>query len=261
MVVTPFFPSKNSFVGSYVFDQVSEIKNQSDFNIKLVKVVSFFSKEQDYIFKDFRISIFKMIDFPFFILPGLFNWLNKRRFKIFLNNKKITNIKFTHCHVSYPSSYLVEDLNCYKIIQHHGLDVLQLLNGRNNLFKNLQKNYLISNSLKHLNKANLNIGVSQLVLDKLNEFDSYCPNDEIVLYNGVDTNKFFPINLVKNKIFTIGCVGNFWKTKDQIILIKAIKKLREEGFNLYLRLIGSGQNLNACKDFVNNNNLSGNIFF
>ena len=34
LVLTPFFPSDESHVGSYVFDQINEISKQSDFNLK-----------------------------------------------------------------------------------------------------------------------------------------------------------------------------------------------------------------------------------
>ena len=68
MVVTPFFPSKESFVGSYIFDQVNEIKNQTNFNIQIIKVVSIFSSEKDYEFKGFNVHIFKIIDLCFSFL-------------------------------------------------------------------------------------------------------------------------------------------------------------------------------------------------
>ena len=143
LVITPFFPSDNSFIGSYIFDQVNEIRNQTNFNIEIIKVVSAFSSEKDYEFKGFKVRVFKLIDIPFFIFPGVFNRLNKIRFKSFLYRKNIKNIKYSHSHVSYPAAYLVEDLNCKKMVQHHGLDVLQLLNGRSDFLKKLQKNYLI----------------------------------------------------------------------------------------------------------------------
>ena len=261
LVITPFFPSENSFVGSYVYDQVNEIRKQSKFHIEIVKLVSFFSTEKDYIFKGFRVSVFKVLDIPFFIFPAIFNSFNKIRLKSFLKRQKINSVKFSHSHVSYPASYLVEDLDCKKIVQHHGLDVLQLLNGRSSFAKKIQKNFFIKNSLKHLNKADLNIGVSQLVLDKLNEFKGYYPKNELVLYNGVDTSKFFPLKKDCNKIFTIGCVANFWEIKDHITLIKSVKKIVKEGKEIKLRLIGSGPTLNTCLEFMNNNNLSKKIIF
>ena len=80
LVVTPFFPSNESFVGSYVYDQINEIQNQSNFSIEIVKVVSYFSLDSDYEFNGFKVNIFKNFDFPYFIFPGLFHSCNKRRF-------------------------------------------------------------------------------------------------------------------------------------------------------------------------------------
>ena len=175
LVITPFFPSNESFVGSYIYDQINEIKNQSNFNIEIIKVVSYFSSESDYEFNGFKVKIFKTFDFPYFIFPGLFNSFNKRRFSKFLQKKNITNISFSHSHVSYPAAYLVEDLRCKKIVQHHGLDVLQLLNGRSNFIKKLQRNFLIKRTIRQLNKLDLNIGVSELVLNQLREYPTYSP--------------------------------------------------------------------------------------
>ncbi len=261
LVVTPFFPSSESFVGSYIFDQLNEIREQSNLEIKLVKIVSLFSNEKDYLFMKFQVKIFKTIDFPFFILPGSFNFINKLRFRSFLRQKNIENIKFSHSHVSYPSSYLVEDLECYKIIQHHGLDVLQLMNGRNEFIKNVQKRFLIRNTIKYLNNADVNIGVSNLVLQQLRNYKTYNPKNEFVLYNGVDTSKFFKKEAAKNDVFTIGCVSNFWKIKDQITLIKSIQKILKDEIEVKLRLIGSGPTLKTCKKYVVNNNLSKYIIF
>jgi glycosyltransferase involved in cell wall biosynthesis len=260
-VITPFFPSIDSFVGSYIFDQVNEIRKQTEFDVRIVKTVSLFSSEKDYEFNGFKVSIFKTIDFPFFIFPGLFNKINRKRFLDFLIKKGIKNVKYSHSHVTYPASYLVDDLICKKIVQHHGLDVLQLQNGRTGFAKKIQKNLLIKNSLNHLNKADLNIGVSQLVLDKLNEFQGYSPKNELVLYNGVDTSKFYYKEVKKNEVFTIGCVANFWEIKDQITLIKAVEVLTKQGIRVLLRLIGSGPTLESCKSYVLKKNLVDSIVF
>ena len=261
LVVTPFFPSNESFVGSYIFDQLNELRNQTNFNIEIIKAVSIFSSEQDYEFKGFNVCIFKTIDFPYFIFPGVFSKINKNRFFTLLKKNKIENIKYSHSHVSYPSAYLVEDLVCKKIVQHHGLDVLQLLNGRSNLIKKLQKNYLIKRTIRQLNRVDLNIGVSELVLNQLREYPTYAPKGEIVLYNGVDTSKFYPLYFTKNEIFTIGCVANFWEIKDQINLIKAVEAISLEGNNILLRLIGSGIKLDECCNYVKEHNLESIISF
>jgi len=261
LVLAPFFPSEESFRGSFIFDQLNEIRKQSNFNIEVVKIVSMFSAEKDYFFKDFLVRIFRIIDFPFFIFPGVFNWVNKIRFQTFLSQRKIANIRFSHSHISYPAAYLTEDLECKKIIQHHGLDVLQLMNGRCELFRKIQKEFLIRNTIKHLNKADINIGVSQLVLQHLRGYKDYVPKKEFVLYNGVDTSKFFEKETVKTNLFTIGCVANFWKIKDQITLIKSVQKILKDVSKIRLRLIGSGPTLLSCRKYVVDNNLSKYISF
>ena len=261
LVITPFFPSNSSFVGSYIFDQVNELKNQTNFNIEVVKVVSLFSTEKDYEFNGFKVSIFKLLDIPFFIFPGIFNSINKSRFNFFLKRRKIDDVTISHSHVSYPASYLVEDLKCKKMVQHHGLDVLQLLNGRNNSIRKFQRQYLIKNTIHHLNKVDLNIGVSKLIFEKLSEFKLYNSKSEYVLYNGVDVSKFYCKKNIKNNIFVIGCIANFWDLKDQITLIKSIIILKNKGINVLVRFIGSGVTLKSCKDFVFENNLSENVIF
>ena len=261
LVVTPFFPSNESFVGSYIFDQVNELRNQTNFNIEIVKAISILSSEQDYKFKGFSVHVFKTIDFPYFIFPGVFNQINKKRFFKLLKKNKIENIKYSHSHVSYPAAYLVEDLVCKKIVQHHGLDVLQLTNGRNKFMRNIQKRFLIRNTIKHLNNADINLGVSNLVLQQLRNYKTYNPQNEFILYNGVDTSKFFEKQTAKNYIFIIGCVGNFWKIKDQITLIKSTQKILEDGNKIKLRLIGSGPTLRSCKEYVFENNLTKYILF
>ena len=261
IIISPFFPNDNNHAGSYVYDQAKTLIDITNYDIKVIKVVSIFSNEKDYLFRGIKVKIFRVFDLPFFIFPGIFNSINKMRFRSFLREKNIENIKFSHSHVSYPSSYLIEDLDCNKIIQHHGLDVLQLKNGRSEFMRNLQKRFLIKSTIKHLNNADINIGVSNLVLQQLRNYKTYNPQNEFVLYNGVDTSKFFEKKTEKNDIFTIGCVANFWKIKDHITLIKSAQSILENGIKIKFRLIGTGPTLKACKIYVVKNNLSKHIIF
>ena len=61
---------------------------------------------------------------------------------------------------------------------------------------------LKDNRIKH-NNADINIGVSNLVLQQLRNYKTYNPQNEFILYNGVDTSKFFKKETAKNDIFTI----------------------------------------------------------
>ena len=266
LIITPFFPSKESHNGSYIYDQINEIKNQTNFNIRVIKVVSLFSTEINYEYNGFKVSILKMLDIPFFILPGLFNFINKNRIFALLKRDNIKSIAVVHGHVTYPSAFLsnciADKYKCKSIVQHHGLDVLQLMNGRNSFLRNLQRSYLIRKGTNYLNKVDLNVGVSIKVLSELNSINGYIPKAECVLYNGVDTSKFYPKEKKNNKYYTIGCVANFWKIKDHITLIKAVELLLIEGVvNIKLRLIGEGVELAVCKQYVKDKRLNKYIYF
>jgi glycosyltransferase involved in cell wall biosynthesis len=265
LVITPFFPTMESHNGSYIYDQINEIRNQANFDIRVIKVVSLFSTEIDYVYDGFNVSILKMVDIPFFVFPGLFNFINKNRILALLKRDNIESISVVHGHVTYSSAFLsnciTDKYKCKSIVQHHGFDVLQLLNGRNYFLRVLQRNYIIRNGIKQLNKIDLNLGVSNRVLSELNSFSSYSPKSEDVLYNGVDTEKFFPKEQIKNDCYTIGCIANFWEIKDHITLIKAVENLIFSGERIKLKLIGSGPTLAYCKSYVIKNSLTDNIIF
>ncbi len=268
LIITPYFPSEFSHVGSYVYDQAKAINDTGHFVVKVIKLVSFFSKEKDYKFNNISVEVFRTIDFPFFVLPGLFNWFNSIRIRKFLKTKDlIDNLYIIHAHVCYPSAYLANAVNdqfkVRTIAQNHGIDALQLFNGRINFIKKLQYNFVKNRSIKQLNQIDLIVNVSKRVQEELHFFKDYMPKSEYVLYNGVDRKKFFDLKLIKSKhCYHIGCVANFWQIKDHISLIKAIELLVKDGItDICLRLLGDGDRLDVCKQYVYKNNLSKFIFF
>jgi glycosyltransferase involved in cell wall biosynthesis len=268
IVISPLFPNDNKHIGSYVYDQVKTIIDLSDYNVKVIKVTSLFSSEKDYNFKGIEVKIFKVFDLPFFIFPGLFNWVNAIRInRFFKAHNLVAELAVIHAHVCYPSAYLANSiatvLNVRTMIQHHGIDALQLLNGRLSFITKIQKNILRNRSLKQLNKIDLNISVSNRVKNELHLYSNYFPKQEYVLYNGVDRTKFYNMNVIKSTDkFHIGCIANFWPIKDHINLIKAIDLLVKEGVNdIVLRLIGAGEMLDSCKNFVKANHLEEHVLF
>ena len=268
IVISPLFPNDNSHAGSYVYDQVKTIIDLSDYNVKVIKVTSLFSSEKDYNFKGIEVKVFKVFDLPFFIFPGLFNWVNTIRIKRFFKaHNLVAELDVIHAHVCYPSAYLANSiatvLNVRTMIQHHGIDALQLLNGRWSFITKIQKKILRNRSLKQLNKIDLNISVSNRVKNELHLYPNYFPKQEYVLYNGVDRTKFYNMNVIKSTDkFYIGCIANFWPIKDHINLIKAIDLLVKEGVDdIVLRLIGTGEMLDFCKKFVKENHLEEHVLF
>ena len=265
LVITPFFPSKDSHHGSYIYDQINEIRNQTNFNIIVLKTVGLFSNEKNYEYDNFKVLIFKLLDLPSFIFPGIFNNINKKSIISFLCRNKIDNVTIAHGHVSYPSAFLlnhiVEHFGSKSILHHHGLDVLQLNIGSIALLRIVQRNYIVKSFIKQLNNIDLNVGVSNSVLLQLRSFNNYKPKSESVLYNGVNRLIFFPTKKNKSNLYKIGCIANFYKTKDQITLIKSVHNLIINGNKIELSLIGLGPTLQLCKSYVKKHNLEEYITF
>ena len=266
LVLTPFFPSDENHQGSYIYDQIIALKKNTDFDITVVKLNHSFVQSSKYTYKDIVCYNFSIYDFPSFILPGLFNRLNFSRFLSFLktNNLDIEQFKTVHAHVSYPSVFigglLQKKYNIKLITQHHGLDVFHSKLGCLRYIPLSMRFYYNfcykSKIVKFLNTSFLNVGVSSKVIEALKMSKKYTNKNNYVLYNGYDSSKFYDQKTSKGSDFIIGCIGNFWKSKDHITLIKSVHSLIKGGItNIKVKMIGSGNYLNFCKNYVRNNKL------
>lgn len=272
VVFTPFFPSEQNFAGSYIYDQVKAIQRLSPFEV-IVLTTGSWTKASSYVYQGITVHQVKLLDLPSFVLPGLFNALNVK--KILnrlreLTDNHLENIQFIHGHVTYPFGLLAIELakkiGAKSIVQHHGFDVMGYTNGRfqNDFLRSLNKKWINKLHIPILNQADWNIGVSQKTLDRLHTIPDYQPTQELVLYNGVDPAKFYPIaNLKDPAKFTIGCVGNFWEIKDQLTLIKAVANLVSDPnyANVQLKLIGNGATQNSCVAYVKKHQLEAHVVF
>ena len=73
--VYPFFPTEDSFVGPFIYDQVKAIQSVSDFEVIVIKSINS-GMEQSYDYQGIVVHQIKLLDIPSFLLPGLFNKLN-----------------------------------------------------------------------------------------------------------------------------------------------------------------------------------------
>ncbi len=116
-------------------------------------------------------------------------------------------------------------------------------------------------SRKIIKKASALIGVSEKVSIGLRE--RYKRKRVLTIYNGVDTNIFFPFPKKPGKTIKICCVGNLLETKGQNYLIQAVRdciyKLPE--YRIILNTIGSGPKEKEYKDLVNQLNISDHVNF
>lgn len=59
----------------------------------------------------------------------------------------------------------------------------------------------------------------------------------------------------------IGCIGNFADWKDQLSLLAAIKILKDMGYDIKVRFVGSGPELEKCRAYVKENGLADCVTF
>lgn len=262
--ITPYFPSEKNFRGSYILDQVKSIQELSKYKVIVIKLDNF---DGYYEYENIPVYTLKTYHLPSSILPGLFHYYNYYKLKKLLqNNIDIEKIEYVHAHSIYPAGHLAhslkKDYGIKSFIQYHGLSVFQenlgrLLKGK---IKKLHNSFIKSKHVIVANNVDLNIGVSQKVIDVLKHQKGYSNQNNYVLYNGIDQEKFYRIyNNVSNDKFIIGCIANFWKIKDQITLLKALKKFKNE--HIKTVFIGSGPDLEECKKFVDKNDLKNSVEF
>ena len=264
LVVTPFFPEPDNFRGPYVLDQVKAIQRVSDYRVVVIKPYPFWKKSSDY-----EIDGVKVYRCPSWSLPSNI-WQNKLSDYFSSNSLKaklneigvdIKDIAVCHTHVAslgfYALSIKKSNSDCVSVIQHHGFDVFGLTDGKLAKCK-WHERHCISYGRDICNAMDLNVGVSQKTLDYVKSYPGVKLKKEYVLYNGVDTSKFYPPqHKEKNKNFTIGCIANFWPLKDQMTLIRAVELLVERGIdNILVRFIGTGDTRRGCEDYVNDKNLN-----
>ena len=258
-ILTPFFPSSLSFRGSYLLDQAKAIKRLTNYNVKVIILTPFFSRSfKQYTIDEIDCFTFKVMDFPSFILPGFFNEINLIRFKRFLvlNQISVSSDTYIHGHINYPSSYFLNyfktRFNTKTILQHHGLDIVQSDTGVKLPFiKSIQNKFIVNQFRYSKRYIDKHIAVSDKVKKELLKLDPSLNDNIVVCINGVDRSKFFKKEKHKSTYFRIGCVANFWELKDQITLLRAVKKLKSKGIkNLKITFVGVGPTLSSCKQFA-----------
>lgn len=291
IIVTPFFPTDESFRGPYIYDQVKAIERTGKYTVMVFKPKSWRDKRDYYVYEEEKINLFTAFQMPSYIFNGMTNRVNCL---LFLKQLKklgisINNIAVVHGHTSTFGAYglALKKLNgtIRTIVHHHDRDPFTILNGRLARWK-LNARYRANKSMRIFNAVDYHVSISKVVEDNLfsfpkpGKYEFYKPYIEaveqlkampsinlkhsIILYNGVDTCKFYPKAGLRNEnIFKIGCIGNFQKLKGQITLIKASERLiKENGIrNIRLSFIGSGETLSACKAYVAQNNLEAYVTF
>lgn len=269
LIFTPFFPESNDWHGPYVLDQVKALMRVSDYNVVVLKPCVPWHKAVDYEIDGVKVYRFKDYTIPSHLLPNRFSD-TLSAWSLFNKLKRIgidvNNVAVCHAHVAglghYALSVKKKNPKCLSVVQHHGFDVFSLTDGRLANAK-WHERLCIRYGTRICNAADLNIGVSQKTLDYVKQHPGVQLKNEYVLYNGVDTSKFYPPKeKPQNDCFTIGCIANFWPLKDQMTLIKAVERLVIEGDNdIKVRFIGTGTTRYECERYIQEHSMAKHFQF
>lgn len=262
IIVTPFFPEPGDFHGPYVLDQVKALMQLSDYRVMVMKPVPFWMEPVDYEIDGVKVYRFRTYTLPSNLWPNsLCDRLsaNSMMRKLYSMGIKAEDVAVCHGHVTHFGAYALamkrKNPECLAVVQHHGFDVMSITDGRL-AEKKWHERQCIRYGTRICNAVDLNIGVSGKTLEYVRQYPGVKMKREYVLYNGVDTSKFYPAP-VNHEGFVIGCIANFWPLKDQMTLIKAVERLVKDGMNdLMVRFVGSGRTLAECQKYVSSHGLT-----
>ena len=221
LVVTPFFPTADSFRGAFVYDQVQAIRRTGKYDrIVIFRPAPAWSVGSDYTYNGFSVHYFPVVQLPSNLLTGATMWLNRALFIRTLRNRGIapSDIAVAHAHVSFHGSYALalKSLNpaIKTLLQHHDPDPYSInlsrrfaecrFNTRFNarylqkVFSQIDLHVCISQKVAHNLQAFPRPGVEEIypryleLLPQVSDFSPTRLRATYILYNGVDTAGFYP---------------------------------------------------------------------
>ncbi len=236
----------------------------------------------DYDYEGVHVHRFCTLEMPSLLFNGLTNGFNVWSLvhKIRRLGINFDDIVCVHGHTAMFAAYslALKKINpaIISIVQHHDPDPFGVRNGRMAEWGSNAR-YKASTAMKLFKQMDLHLCISRYVennlrsfpghssfdvdskylgiLRKLKSFKPFTPKQTYVLYNGVDTDIFYP-NPISHDKFTIGCIANIGDWKNQITLLRAVKILYDEGEkDLKLVLVGSGVGESECRQFIEDNSL------
>lgn len=272
LVVTPFFPSPESWRGAYCYDFVRALMRTGRYDVRVFVP----GRGTDYDYQGVHVYRFPVRELPSAVFPFLFAEYNRRSFlrKVASVGVDVVQVAVCHGHTAtfgiYPLAVKAKNPRCLTLLHHHDPASFGLHNGRLK-FVWLHKviNFFL---LRRLHEAiDLHVFISEVVrksflavpdaswtvyeerkreLRGLGRFRGVRMKAGVVLHNGVETRTFYPQTDMRLGVVVIGCIANFSGGKDQLTLLKAVERLRVRFPNLLLKFVGSGPMLSACQTFA-----------
>lgn len=246
MYPNPTYPQK----GIFCHEQVKALK-ELGIDVDVVVPMTIYDKEypgKTWEFEGVRIHYVRYLKYPgvrFFEYTGEMLYL-----ALMHSGLTFSQYDVFHADAPLPTGDALRRLSSkYKIpyiVHGHGLDVFleESYKGSRNC-KNI-----IDASVKVYNEASAVVGVSHKVLEQIERKVDICSKGYVV-YNGVDTEKFHPVERNEDEKINMISVGNLIPLKGHEYTIKALKQLVDMGYkNIHLVLLGRGEQETYLKNLV-----------
>lgn len=246
MYPTPAFPQK----GIFCHEQIKALKKQG-IDVDVVVPVTFYDREKPPKVWEYEGVTIRYV--RFFKVPGV--RLFEKIGMFFYRALRFSGMDFRkydvlHADAPLPAGYAAMKLSQkYKIpyvIHGHGLDVFSEKSyaGAPNCHK------IVEISARTYEKADAIVGVSQKVLDRI-QAKVNISGKNFVVFNGVDTQMFCPVEKAPSEKITFIAIGNLIPLKGHDYTLRAIKALVDKGYtNICLKLLGRGPLEQQLKDLV-----------
>ena len=255
MYPTPAYPQK----GIFCHEQVKALK-QLGVEVDVAVPVPFYDRE-------LRQSHWEYEGVPiryvrFFKLPGArdFHRCGKALFTSLDRAFDLSAYDLFHADAALPTGQAAliagEKYGKPFVVHGHGLDVF--LEESYAGLPNLER--IIAQSVLVYKKAAAVVGVSEKVLQRI------CRKVDLeergrVVYNGVDTEKFFPLPKEAGSCVRLISVGNLIPLKGHDLTLRAFRALLDKGYSVNLKLIGNGRSEAELKALVSELGLSAAVEF
>lgn len=275
-MVTPYFPSRENWWGAYCYDYAKALLSKNGANAQLNLVV-FVPNEGDREVGGIRVYGFRERRLPGNVFPFLFAAWNRRSFLRAVAHAgiKLKNVSVCHAHTAwcgiYPLAVKEKNPQCLTLLHHHDLASFGLNMGflrhcwlynliqfpvLRQMHERLDCHVFISELSRKSFLAAPDAGWS-VYRDYRRQMRGlpYRPvhiRQSVILHNGVDRTVFKRRGHEAqnpSKVFTIGCIGNFEKLKDQMTLLRAVELVSRHR-KVKVVLVGGGPELEHCRRYA-----------
>lgn len=256
MYPVPKYPQK----GVFCHEQVKALK-QIGVEVDVVVPLPFYDKDYEKSEWDYEGVYIRYI--RYFKLPGVRGFENIGKYLYHaLKRAKIDFDQYDILHADAPlpagdaMRTISQKYGIPLVVHGHGLDVFLEESYKN--AKNCDK--IVKTSIRVYQEAAAIAGVSQKVLDQIQKKVDISKKGYVV-YNGVDTDKFVPVEH-KNRRIEVVSIGNLIPLKGHDYTIQAVKKIVEKGkYDIHLTIAGRGEKEAELKTLVEKLELSKYVRF